>query len=395
MEIKRKYITEFIGLDLLRFALSVTVLIRNYYHFYGPFPDGPFVDVGGIITEQPLYNILGFVYNQGGYAVQVFWLVSGLIFYSVYHEDIVNKKINFAGFSFLRFSRLYPLHFATLLVVALLQLYFFQQYGTYFTYQENDLSHFFLQLFFMGTWFPTIHHSFNVPVWSVSVEIFVYIIFYLITAASITKGKGLTLIILVLFVFNIYGMLPPFNECLLYFFSGCLLAKLVQSGIPLKSLLVRYVLVTIICIVTVIVLRRFLPEDLLIMDDDLLFMFRVIPISSSLVLTFILIFHNITSQRIISVFRGLGNMTYSLYLVHFPMQVLIFLIVRPTSHTFFNSPYTLISFMAICILVAWIVYEYFEKPAQKYLRIKYSQRISNKESIIEQGQQFERLKAKS
>ena len=121
---KRSYITEFIGLDLLRFFLSVAVVLRHYYyHFYSSISGEP--PNASIGPELPFYNVLRFFYSSGQLAVQMFWLISGLIFYSIYYEEITHKKINFANFSFLRFTRLYPLHFLTLLIIAVVQLFFF------------------------------------------------------------------------------------------------------------------------------------------------------------------------------------------------------------------------------------------------------------------------------
>jgi peptidoglycan/LPS O-acetylase OafA/YrhL len=194
-------------------------------------------------------------------------------------------------------------------------------------------------------------------------------------------------------MFSYYGILPPFNECLLYFFFGCLLARLIQVGIPLKSLLIRYILVSLACIVLVKALRYFVPQDLRILSDNQLLLLRLIPITSSLVLLFIVVFHTITSRRITSFFRNLGNMTYSVYLVHYPIQITIFLILRPDSYTVFNSPKILFLFLATSIFVGWIAYEYFEKPVQKYLRFKYSQRGSNKETAVAQATPYPEIKS--
>ncbi len=77
----------------------------------------------------------------------------------------------------LRFSRLYPLHLATLLLVALGQVLVSHFFGSWFIYGNNDITHFIGQLFFASAWFE---NSFNGPTWSVSVEIFLYILFFLV-----------------------------------------------------------------------------------------------------------------------------------------------------------------------------------------------------------------------
>lgn len=366
----RKYITEFIGLDPLRFLLSVIIVIRHYYHFYGPFSDGPFKDIDTIVTEQPFYNLLSLFYHYGQYAVQMFCLISGFIFYSIYHEEIANKKISFAGFSFLRLSRLYPLHFTTLFVIAGIQLFFFQVYDTYFVYQANDLKHFLLQLFFIGTWLPSMQHSFNAPVWSVSVEIFAYLIFYMMASLAITKGKGLLVLIFVTLMFNFFGVLPTFHACLLYFFFGCLLAKATQAGIGLKSLLIRYSLISITGMILFNLFSH--PAAFNVLDDNLLVTLLLIPFGSTIVLLFIVTFRKITSTHITATLKNLGNISYSLYLIHFPVQIMIFLVLRPSNYIVFNSPKILFAFLVSSILIAWIVFEYFEKPVQRYLRSRFN-----------------------
>ncbi|HTE34788.1 MAG TPA: acyltransferase [Chryseolinea sp.] len=371
MNTKRNYITEFIGLDLLRFLLSIMVVIRHYYHFYVPFPDSPFTAHDVMITEQPFYNLLGPIYSHGQYAVQVFWLISGLIFYSVYHQDIVEQRINFGKFSFLRFSRLYPLHLVTLIVALIAQFWFFETHNTFFVYQANDIRHFFLQLFLMGSWFPSMEHSFNVPVWSVSVEIFVYIFFFLITAAAQTRGNRLILIICITLIFNFYGFIPPFNACLLYFFSGCFLGKMIHDKISLRTLLVRYAIVSVVVVLGVWSLRSLMTKEQIASNADFVLTLRMIPIASTLVLISLIAFKNVTAKWLISFFRHIGNMTYSVYLVHFPIQIIIFMVLSPTDWRVFNNPIVLLSFVTISMAVGWLAYEYFEKPAQKWLRAKY------------------------
>jgi len=74
-------------------------------------------------------------------------------------------------FFVLRFSRLYPLHFATLIFVATLQLGSLSLDGYSIVYPCNDVYHFVLNLFFASVWGFEQCASFNAPVWSVSVEV--------------------------------------------------------------------------------------------------------------------------------------------------------------------------------------------------------------------------------
>ena len=91
-------------------------------------------------------------------------------------------------FFLLRFSRLYPLHFITLIIVCLLQLYSIKKTGSYIVYSNNDLKHFLLNLFFISGWGGYEGPSYNAPIWSVSLELFAYICFFYFQNIFIKKN---------------------------------------------------------------------------------------------------------------------------------------------------------------------------------------------------------------
>lgn len=376
MNHSKKYINELIGLDLLRFMLAAMVVVVHYYHFYGPFPGGPFVDQDSLITEQPFYNVLWPIYRYGRNAVQVFWLISGVIFYSVYYREIGNREVGFRQFSFLRFTRLYPLHFLMLLTTLFAQLAFFTIHHAYFVYTSNDVTHFFLQLFFIANWIPGEPLSFNVPMWSVSVEIFVYLIFYALAALSLLNGKRLPVLIVCCYLFIQFGILKPFETCLLYFFSGCLLARFMEDRMPMIRLFVYYMIVSVVTAAFVKLIRVTLSEQQLEPYFKTLLEIRNIPASSTIVLFFIVAFRNITSPGLISLFKRMGNMTYSLYAVHFTVQIVMFLLINPAAYTTFNRPVYLFIFLGVSITAGWIAFEYFERPVQKYLRARFERKAA-------------------
>lgn len=72
----KKHNTNLIGLDLLRFLLSISVILFHYQHFYAPFNVAPKT----FTSDQPFYSILFPLYIQGGLAVPIFWVISGFIF---------------------------------------------------------------------------------------------------------------------------------------------------------------------------------------------------------------------------------------------------------------------------------------------------------------------------
>ncbi len=372
MNTQKKYITAFLGLDLLRFILSICVVFRHYVHFYGIFKDNPVGPSQTHYTAEPLYNFLNPVYNYGQLAVQVFWLISGLIFYTIYHEEVNNKEISFGRFSYLRFTRLYPLHFLTLIVVAILNVFLFDIYGVYFAGVSDSWSSFFLQLFFIDAWRggPDML-TFNAPAWSISIEVFVYIVFFLVTYVGATRGNRLTAMLVFIVIINFFNMLAPFNHCFMFFFFGCLLAKQIKRGIPLEKLLAGHGALTVAFVAVVWLLRGYINSDPAFYHADLIFDLRLTAISALLVLVFIYAFRSVKSSYLISLLKSLGNMTYSLYLVHFPVMITMILIMRPTDYHLFNNPAILGTFIGVSLIAGWVVFEYFEKPAQKFLRTRW------------------------
>ncbi len=373
MGAKREYITDFVGLDLLRFILALVIVVRHYYHFYGPFPDSQFNTLGAEMTDEPLYMLLSPLYNLGQLAVPIFWLISGLIFYSLYHVEITRNEISIGRFSFLRFTRLYPLHFLTLLTVAALQAYYYFQYDSYFVYQENTLNHFVLQLFFIDSWQASSDlATFNIPAWSVSVEIFVYMVFFFVTLAGLTKGKGLPILLLFLLLINSFQILPPFKECLFFFFSGCMLARWINSGVPLTYLFIPEVIIAVVLVIAVSFLKTHMsPTGLL--NADVIYLLRDVAVFVAVVLCFIITFRSGMPKFVASTFRNLGNMTYSIYLVHFPVQICIFLVLRPKDYAVFNDPKILFLFLVTSVITGWLTFRYVERPVQRFLRSKFEQ----------------------
>ena len=215
---------ELSGIEVLRFICAFAVLFWHYQHF---FFSGAFVEVNAekIRNALPMYALFKPVYLYGFWAVQVFWLISGFIFYRQYANAIINRSIGLSDFVIRRFSRLYPLHFITLLLVALGQAIYFSSHGKTFIYQNHSGVSFVSQLLFASNWFSWQTYSFNGPIWSISVEILVYVVFF-----GIVRTLGSNMLV-ALFGLGISWILfhwrwrfaainPDVFLCGIYFFAG-------------------------------------------------------------------------------------------------------------------------------------------------------------------------------
>ena len=151
--------SKLLGLELIRFACAMTVLIFHFKHF--ALTSGLTANRG---IDMPLALPLSLFYTYGAYGVQVFWCISGFIFYWKYADALAARRIEPKRFFWLRFSRLYPLHFVTLLVVAGLQPIYTSLAGQPFNYADNGASRFVAQLFLADQWGASRALSFNAPI---------------------------------------------------------------------------------------------------------------------------------------------------------------------------------------------------------------------------------------
>lgn len=73
-EIQAKYLYY---LDSLRAISAIVILMLHYQHFYF---DGVAQSSQFNRSQQPLYTVFGYIYENGFWAVQMFWIVSGYVF---------------------------------------------------------------------------------------------------------------------------------------------------------------------------------------------------------------------------------------------------------------------------------------------------------------------------
>ncbi|MDF0497994.1 acyltransferase family protein [Bradyrhizobium yuanmingense] len=341
-----------LGLEGLRFLATVAVLLWHYQHF--AFAGG--AAVAPTRTELPFYRVLFPFYEAGEYGVWFFWCISGFIFFWKYRTVVADRTIDGRTFFVYRLSRLYPLHIATLLLVAVLQPIYFAQHGVYFVYQNNDVPHFVAQLFMASDWLPPRSQSFNGPIWSVSVEILCYAIFFLLLRFVTASPLLNVVMILASLMFG-----TQVGTSLAFFYAGGLAAMAREA---IASSRRRQIVEAMAWCVAIAV-----PAALWLADIEL------VPIVGPLLLAYtpILLFccsgQLTLPRRIETMLEVTGNMTYSCYLLHFPIQLAIALacaaLQRPIpygDHLFWAA------FVLPTLVASHFTYRWFEAPAQRLMR---------------------------
>jgi peptidoglycan/LPS O-acetylase OafA/YrhL len=344
-----KHPQHFLGAtNFLRGLAALSVLLWHYQHYFDP---NTFE-----VSQQPLYPFIKTFYLDGLFAVQLFWAISGFV---LCHSYISRADTTWHQFFWARFSRLYPLHFITLITVAALQLINQRVLGSFRIYEYNDVKRFVLHVFFMQGWVSTDGFSFNFPSWSVSVEIVVYMMFFiLLKTLKRTRLYGaVALLALWTYATTHIGNLF-FTECLSYFLSGVAIWFATQT----KKLLYSVSVGLATTVFTVILIERgdfSSPSAILI---SILFFTAIldtlqIPFSHKAVVRF-------------------GELTYSAFLWHIPIQLVIILVFESTSAPIeiYNSEAFMMVYLAAVYLTANLSFVLIESPIKLSLLKRFSPR---------------------
>lgn len=362
--------SRFYSLDIIRGCAALSVVMWHWQHFW--FKGTIFQEALFHKTSQPLYGIFFLLYEQGYRAVDLFFSLSGFIFFWLYREKLRSGTISARQFSILRLSRLYPLHLVTLLFVLGLQLFVLSTSNEYFVYKHNDLRHFVLHLFMASDWGLQVSHSFNAPFWSVSTEVLLYGIFFLVCRLSRSAVIVPSLLIVIGGCILWRDPMNHYGRGLVAFFTGgvsyLLYAQLAQKGRVSGAIQCLSVFCLMIWVLVFGVVWRQVQPLYSVVVNPLFTDAVLFPVS-------------ILTAALIETGRGtfgkrisfLGDISYSSYLMHFPLQLIFIIIVTwfGLPRGIFYSPVVFLLFYATLIVLSVLSFRYFERPVQKYIRLKY------------------------
>ena len=348
-------------LEFLRFVTCIGVILWHYQHFI------VYRGAEYIPNEIPFENIFGWFYRNGGSGVQVFWCLSGIIFSPVYQTKIAERRISIPQFVWRRFSRLYPLHILTLLVVTGLSLYLkWTTDLTSFIYQFNDLKHFFLNVMFANYWGYQSGFSFNGPVWSVSIELIAYLVFMVVAVSIrfVPRHFGTNLVFLCSWIVVLWLVCNRISRpsddiaiCIALFMVGAIIYT-VWVSVPTWS--------TIVIVVYLVVdyTRAGLVHSSL---EKLYLPFTSLTIA--LLMSLVALSTGFGKLKVLRLsVNRLGSLTYSMYMLHFPIQFVMVIFSESIYRVDFHNKLVFLTFFVIVISLSAICHDKFEQPVQRKLR---------------------------
>ena len=374
------------SLDAIRGLAALTIVIWHWQHFFslsGHYPPVWARD------SQPFFQLLKPLYLEAWAAVDLFFALSGFVFFWLYRETIAARAVSPGRFALLRFSRLWPLHALMLMVIAALQFGFHARTGTYFIFPAGDWSRFLAGLFAVQQWLPpNADQTFNGPAWTVSIEAGLYVLFFCLCRLGLNGWKTAAVVALLgipLFHWNWFisrGLMGFFLGGLCYFavekVRSLKAAKTVSAAIGIVFLAVWALVVIEILYGTLHGLGSWItdnvPDEWDYYTDNADDIFHIAYIFTAVPLTVIAL---ALSESVLNLFPRfyqkttyLGDISYGVYMLHFPLQTACALTAVSVGLTpaFFMHWWAMAAFYAILLGLASLSYRYYEKPMQKLIR---------------------------
>lgn len=359
-------------LDSLRGLAALGVaLFCHYRHFSQPFGVS-------VLKNSPFINSQPFnwLYIHSWVLVDFFFVLSGYIFSACYLKRLQQQDIRPYDFFILRASRLYPLHIITLILAAIgFWLYMAVAKLPSFPY-HYDTYHLLLNILFIQKGFIDKGFSFNAPAWSLSVEAFSYVVFYIL--ATKTKnfiGWAILAIIVGLIILQGNYNLPFINtfiaRSLIGFFSGCVTYYLLTSHYKIVFSIIMFSC-SIYLLSTLMITGQY----------DYAFYFEIPSYSLILFPTLLITMLEINWLRTlfeIKPLTHLGDISYSVYLIQLPLQLFMQSYCAINKVTIpVSSPWFLIFYGCLLIVLATISYKYIEVPLRKWVRKRFYSKSSSK-----------------
>ncbi|MDN7488465.1 acyltransferase [Burkholderia sp. AU45274] len=344
-------------LDSLRGLAAIGVIAWHYTNHFqaSPFP----------VLMAPFYG-------HGLLLVDFFFVLSGFVLARTYWTD--RRSSNFSSNFRDRIARLYPLHIAMLCLVAILQWVLVHRLNSSpFIYTINGKREFVLNLLLLNRTGLERGFSFNAPSWSISAEFVVNVVFLAVitlrrkaSIALLVAGFGIAVAAIshngLMSNAKFFGLS---NDIFRATFGFCIGVGLLRVNTTLDSISIPKVAYDALALASI--------ASFLLYCSSARF-------SSTLDLAVTLICF---PTLIVGAMRGsavnkllklpplvfLGTISYSIYLVHFPLQLATHVFSVASGHALpYSSRIFFVGFVAATIVLSWMTYRTIELPGKSLMR---------------------------
>ncbi|WP_153797699.1 acyltransferase family protein [Foetidibacter luteolus] len=351
-------------LTSLRFFFALLVFLHHirFVHFSG---------VSGVI--------FGHVASEGFIGVGFFFILSGFVLSLNYMDGITGKKITARQFWIARFARIYPLHLLTLLIALPMSLEEFQPLIV------PGLLKLLLHVLLLQSFIPVqdVYFAFNVPSWSLSNEMFFYLLFPFIVTLIARYKKSLLVFALLIIALPVaisfsprldhhrFFYVNPFLR-LTDFIIGILIFML-YSGRRVQSWFSSPLKANICEVTAVLLLAVFFRFHNHVLPGFRYSSYYWLPMAFC-ILAFAYSSGFLSKWLSNKTMVHLGEISFSFYMFH---QLVIRVVTTLNSrYTFIDNSIVLILFILfITLVVSHFSYLYVEKPCNRYIKARFTKRV--------------------
>jgi peptidoglycan/LPS O-acetylase OafA/YrhL len=326
--------------------------------------------------DNPIRPIAETFFYEGYSGVSFFFVLSGFIICHAYEKRLKEKSISIKKYILLRLLRIYPLH---VFIIPFVFYLFFRNIPDYITCIAFNIT-------LLQSWIPIpmYYFSLNAVSWSLSVELFFYLIFIFIY-----KVRNITLIKIALIWFIIIAVSlavviyqgndkyvvngelnighwvfyinPIFR--LLDFIVGILIYRCTNNKKEDNYLDIKEVISILLLIVAMYVFTTYkFPE---VLRAQILYL----PIMAFIIYSFSKGKGVISKYLKNKYFIMLGKASFSLYITHQPIINIAYTIYQKKEQ-FFSLVMFAILLTIFCILFSIFFFKIIEEPMYNYLKAK-------------------------
>ncbi|EHT2487465.1 acyltransferase [Escherichia coli] len=338
--------------------------------------------------DSPSDIILFNALDLGSFAVTLFFCLSGATLYLNHKND--KTLADTASFIVKRIFRIYPAFIFAILAYVLLGNIYVEWYGEpkgiwidsiSLPYSSVDVfTHLFLLYDLIGN-----PYIINGAFWSLPVEFRYYLLFPVALFLMRKSGPSSVIALALFLACSVYFMpwkpsMPHFFLLAPSFFGGMLAAYLYErNGKPLKYSLL------------IIILSLILASLVWMFRDDLPNQYKALRYYNfNILLCIIIVYSSLRinvinyNAKIRNALGFLGNVSYSLYLLHQLVLTFVFIVCMKVGITgdakiLFIFPIT----VAVSLLFAWASYKFIEKPG-----VRLGRYIIERYKIIKNGNEL-------
>lgn len=347
---------------VLKFMSSIIIAVFLHWndHFI------PNLGYSNIFTNR----ILVFLTTKSYILVEMFFVISGILYYINSNEKIKNNLITFKDFFVKKMGRLLPVIIFSSIVIFLCNVLLFALGKNLWSCGSTSIFELFIS-FFSGRMILGDRQYLNAPIWYVNVLLLCFAIAYFLSKKSKKYKDILFLIPIVISLFLLFNPIYIFNYNIIRgfasFFIGIYTGKFLTIYNDYSDLKKEFVkIISLLLLIIYIIIAYFGKINNFYNPESISYtLFVFVPL-----IIFLYDFKLLNKFFSFKIFKFLSDISYSIYIWNFPILIALHLlyVFKIINFNIYSYKFFLLLFI-IHIIVGTLSYIFIEK---KFKNVKFS-----------------------